>query len=116
MHDIQQDIAKQEDGKAPDFSTGLKQENGKVSEHASLQPQHIKTEDGLEGGKLADSEAEISSCDGSMKAEELQATEDGIAVCMEHGKDPSELLLLFCSSTTEPLLLSEMRSWCSAFV
>ena len=92
MDDIQQDIAEQEDGKAPDFSTGLKQENGKGFEHASLQPQHIKTEDGLGGGKLADSEAEISSCDGSMKAEEPQATEDGIAVCMEHGKDPSELL------------------------
>ena len=92
MDDILQDIAKQEDGKAPDYSTGLKQENGKVHDCASLQPQHIKTEDVSGSGKLADSEAEISSCDGSMKAEEPRADEDGAAVCMEHGKDPSELL------------------------
>ena len=76
MDDIQQDNAKQEDGKAPDFSIGLKQENGKVSEHASLQPQHIKIEDVSENGKLADSEAEISSCDESVKAEELRGIED----------------------------------------
>ena len=45
MDDIQQDIAKQEDSKAPEFSIGVKQENGEVSEHASLQPQHFKTKD-----------------------------------------------------------------------
>ena len=92
MNDSNKDIVKLEDRGAADLSTGFKQENGKVFQHASLQPEHIKAADVPESGNAGDSEAKISSCEESMKAEELRATEDGVAMCVEQGKVPSECL------------------------
>lgn len=100
LDDSKDDESKQEGYGTADVK--MKTEQGEEEPEA----EHVKKEEMTEREKSPGSNVEISSCNGDMKAEDLQAVEQGMAECLEAGKDAGKI---FCADnpTAAKHVLSE---------